>query len=110
MSASISSRTMDRLTVDCTLTAAVVSLRGLPRFFLWADVLDFLVFPRRFPVTPNDALILSTTVLLFVPLNPAACHASFTAWTLPWGWSIRNSLTNMDLPGLLAVLDILVAD
>jgi hypothetical protein len=34
----------------------------------------------------------------------------FTAATLPWGLSWRNSLTNIDLPGLLAVLEVLVPD
>ena len=46
-----------------------------------------------------------------VPSNPAAVHASLTALTLPWGWSFRNSLTNMVLPGeTIAVLGILGAD
>src|SRR5271165_1627981 len=46
-----------------------------------------------------------------VPSNPAAVHASFTALTLPSGWSLRNSLTNMVLPGeTIAVLGILGAD
>src|SRR5271157_6263591 len=45
-----------------------------------------------------------------VPLIPAAVHASFTALTLPWGWSFRNSLTNMVLPGeTIAVLDFFAA-
>src|SRR5208283_3899752 len=45
-----------------------------------------------------------------VPSNPAAVHASFTALTLPSGWSLRNSLTNMVLPGeTIAVLGILGA-
>src|SRR5271165_2571334 len=35
-----------------------------------------------------------------VPSNPAAVHASFTALQLPSGWSFRNSLTNMVLPGV----------
>ena len=44
-----------------------------------------------------------------VPSNPAAFHAWFTAATLPWGWSFRNSFTNMVLPGA-GFLDILVPD
>src|SRR5271157_367531 len=50
-------------------------------------------------------------VSLMVPSNPAACQASFTALTLSWGWSFRNSLTNLVLPGAaVAVLGILGAD
>ena len=71
-----------------------------PKFLACGTVLGFLVFARRLPVRPSDALILSTTVLLMVPSNPAACHALFTAATLPWGWSFRNSFTNIFLPGL----------
>src|SRR5271157_3756337 len=45
-----------------------------------------------------------------VPSYPAAVHAWFTSLTLPWGWSFRNSLTNMVLPGVVAVVGLLAAD
>src|SRR5208337_1414841 len=46
-----------------------------------------------------------------VPSNPAACQASFTALTLPWGWSWRNSFKKVVLPGVVvAVLGSLGAD
>src|SRR5271157_5285988 len=45
-----------------------------------------------------------------VPSNPAAVHASFTALTLPSGWSWRNSFTKLVLPGVtVAVLVMLEA-
>src|SRR5271157_116730 len=46
-----------------------------------------------------------------VPSNPAACQASLTALTLPWGWSWRNSFKKLVLPGVaVAVLGMLGAD
>src|SRR5271165_374419 len=46
-----------------------------------------------------------------VPSNPAACQASFTALTLPWGLSWRNSFKKLVLPGVaVTVLGILGAD
>src|SRR5208337_4728437 len=46
-----------------------------------------------------------------VPSNPAAVHASFTALTLPSGWSLRNSFKKLVLPGVaVTVLGILGAD
>src|SRR5208283_3928760 len=46
-----------------------------------------------------------------VPSNPAAVHASFTALTLPSGWSLRNSFKKLVLPGVaVAVLGSLGAD
>src|SRR5271157_4895343 len=46
-----------------------------------------------------------------VPSNPAAVHASFTALTLPSGWSLRNSFRKLVLPGeTIAVLGSLGAD
>src|SRR5260370_15041717 len=113
MSASKSFRTVDRWPRGCTLTAAVVSLRGRPRFlpvYVARPLAPVLGIPRRFPVRPSVDLILLTRVVLMVPSNPAACHASFTVSTLLWGWSFRNSLTNIVFPGLLAGLDIWVAD
>src|SRR5208337_57035 len=99
------------------LTAAVASLRGLPSFlpvevvFPLAAVLGFLVFPRWLPVRPNDTLVLLTKVGLMVPMNPAACQASFTALVLPWGLSWRNSFKKLVLPGVaVAVLGSLGAD
>jgi hypothetical protein len=85
MSISSSCSTSNRML--CTLTAAAVSERGITRFLPVVDVVDFLVFRRRLPTRPNDALIVLTTVGLMVPPNPAACHALFTAATLPWGLS-----------------------
>src|SRR5271157_4175901 len=67
-----------------------------------------LEYPRRLPV--SFTLVLLTKVGLIVPSNPAACQASFTSLVLPWGWSFRNSLTNMVLPGVtVAVLGMLEA-
>ena len=40
------------------------------------------------------------------PFESGVCDALFTASTLPWGWSLRNSFANMVLPGLLAVPEI----
>ena len=62
-----------------------------------AAVLVFV--PRRLPVSPNDALVLLTSVELIVPSIPV-CQASFTAATLPWGWSFKNSFTKLVLPGV----------
>src|SRR5271166_6347299 len=46
-----------------------------------------------------------------VPSNPAAFQASFTALTLPWGLSCRNSFKKLVLPGVaVAVLGSLGAD
>ena len=41
-----------------------------------------------------------TTVGLMVPSNPAACQASFTVLVVPSGWSLRNCLTKLVLPGV----------
>src|SRR5271157_2076011 len=89
-----------------SLTAAVVSFGGLPRLF---PVVVALVFdlPRRLPVSPNDALVLLTRVGPIVPFIPAASHASFTALTLPCGWSPRNSFTKLVLPWFLVAVAML---
>jgi hypothetical protein len=42
--------------------------------------------PRRLPVSLNFALIWLTSAGLILPLNPAACRASFTAATGPIGF------------------------
>src|SRR5208337_578595 len=69
-----------------------------------------LEFPRRLPVSPNDVLVLLTTVGLIVPSNPAACQASFTALVFPWGLALRKSFTKLVLPGVgVAVLGMLEA-
>src|SRR5271165_2216538 len=69
-----------------------------------------LEFPRRLPVRFIFTLVLLTKVGLIVPSNPAACHASFTVLVVPSGWSLRNCLTNMVLPGVaVAVLGMLGA-
>ena len=45
------------------------------------------------------------------PFLPAAVHASFTAWTLPRGWLLRNFFTNVVLPwSLVAFLGVLGDD
>src|SRR4051794_7028675 len=73
-------------------------------------VLVFLVLPRRLPVSPNSALVLFTRAGLMVPANPCACQAAFTAATLPWGLSWRNSFKKLVLPGVsMAVLGFLGA-
>src|SRR5208337_43195 len=74
-------------------TIAVLGILGAA--FSLAAVLKF---PRRLPV--SFTLVLLTKVGLIVPSNPAACQASFTALVLPWGWSFRNSLTKLVLPGV----------
>src|SRR5271157_1948686 len=69
-----------------------------------------LELPRRLPVRFIFTLALLTTVGLIVPSNPAACQASFTALVFPWGWSFRNSFTQLVLPGVgVAVLGMLGA-
>src|SRR5271165_5940635 len=59
-----------------------------------------LVFPRRLPVRFIFTLVLLTKVGLIVPSNPAACQASFTVLVVPSGWSLRNCLTKLVLPGV----------
>src|SRR5271157_2229306 len=45
-----------------------------------------------------------------VPSNPAAVHASFTDWVLPWGLSWRNSFKKLVLPKVaVASLGLLAA-
>src|SRR5271157_86526 len=67
-----------------------------------------LEYPRRLPV--SFTLVLLTRVGLIVPSNPAACHASFTVLVVPSGWSLRNCLTKLVLPGVaVAVLGMLEA-
>src|SRR5271157_6304300 len=77
------------------LGVAVAVLGSLGADFSLAAVFEF---PRGLPVSPNDALVLLTTVGLIVPSNPVACQASFTALVFPWGWSFRNCLTKLVLP------------
>ena len=69
-----------------------------------------LEFPRRLPVRFIFTLVLLTKVGLIVPSNPAAAHASFTVLVVPSGWSLRNCLTKLVLPGVaVAVLGMLEA-
>src|SRR5271166_529712 len=115
MSASSSVRARVRalfLPRGCPVTGAVGSLRGLPSFLPVevAFALDFLVFSLRLPVRPKDALALYTREVLMVPSNPAAVHASFTDWVLPWGLSWRNSFKKLVLPKVaVASLGLLAA-
>src|SRR5271157_977650 len=84
-------------------TIAVLGMLGAD--FPLAAVLEY---PRRLPVI--FTLVLLTKVGLIVPSNPAACQASFTSLVVPWGWSFRNSLTKLVLPGVtVAVLGMLGA-
>src|SRR6516225_2611574 len=39
-----------------------------------------------------------------VPTNPCLCQAAFTAATLPWGLSCRNSFKKLVLPGVSVVV------
>src|SRR5271157_5930628 len=117
MSASRSVSARERLLFlprGCPVTGAVGSLLGLPSLLPVGVAFPSaaaLVFPRRFPVRPKDALVLLTKVGLIVPSNPAAVHASFTALTLPWGLSWRNSFKKLVLPGVaVTILGSLGAD
>src|SRR5271166_1501814 len=84
---------------------AVAVLGSLGADFSLAAVLEF---PRRLPV--SFTLVLLTKVGLIVPSNPAACQASFTVLVVPSGWSLRNCLTKLVLPGVgVAVLGMLEA-
>src|SRR5271166_4116640 len=76
---------------------AVAVLGSLGADFSLAAVLKF---PRRLPVSFIFTLVLLTKVGLIVPSNPAACHASFTVLVVPSGWSSRNCLTKLVLPGV----------
>src|SRR5208337_4654945 len=85
-------------------TIAVLGILGAD--FSLAAVLEF---PRRLPV--RFTLVLLTKVGLIVPSNPAACQASFTVLVVPSGWSLRNCLTKLVLPGVaVIVLGLLGAD
>src|SRR5271157_3377958 len=85
---------------------AVAVLGILGADFSLAAVLEF---PRRLPV--RFTLVLLTKVGLIVPSNPAACQASFTVLVVPSGWSLRNCLTKLVLPGVaVIVLGLLGAD
>src|SRR5271166_3763906 len=86
-------------------TTAVLGSLGAD--FSLAAVLEF---PRRLPVRFIFTLVLLTKVGLIVPSNPAARHASFTVLVVPSGWSLRNCLTKLVLPGVaVAVLGMLEA-
>src|SRR5271157_2071638 len=74
-------------------TIAVLGILGAD--FPLAAVLEL---PRRLPV--SFTLVLLTRVGLIVPSNPAACQASFTVLVVPSGWSLRNCLTKLVLPGV----------
>src|SRR5271165_5435686 len=86
-------------------TIAVLGILGAD--FSLAAVLGF---PRRLPVRFIFTLVLLTKVGLILPSNPAACQASFTVLVVPSGWSLRNCLTKLVLPGVgVAVLGMLEA-
>src|SRR5271166_5385059 len=84
---------------------AVTVLGILGADFPLAAVLEL---PPRLPV--SFTLVLLTRVGLIVPSKPAACQASFTVLVVPSGWSLRNCLTKLVLPGIgVAVLGMLEA-
>src|SRR5208283_4947805 len=76
-------------------TIAVLGILGAD--FSLAAILEF---PPRLPVRFIFTLVLLTKVGLIVPSNPAAHHASFTVLVVPSGWSLRNCLTKLVLPGV----------
>src|SRR5271165_58021 len=83
----------------------IAVLGSLGADFSLAAVLEF---PPRLPVRFIFTLVLLTKVGLIVPSNPAACQASFTVLVVPSGWSLRNCLTKLVLPGIgVAVLGML---
>ena len=45
-----------------------------------------------------------TAALVAGPLGTTAAHASFAAWTLPWGFLLRNSFTKLVLPWSLVAV------